>query len=47
VRRHRGVTRDVTLWVIDQGSKMMGIDAWGSDKPFDKMRVLDEGSGHD
>jgi len=36
-RRHPGVTRDSTLWLIDQGIKMMGIDAWGWDKPFDVM----------
>jgi kynurenine formamidase len=36
-RRHPGVTRDATLWLIDQGIKLMGIDAWGWDKPFDVM----------
>jgi kynurenine formamidase len=34
---HPGVTRDATLWLIDQGIKVMGIDAWGWDKPFDVM----------
>jgi len=34
---HPGVTRDATVWLIDQGIKVMGIDAWGWDKPFDVM----------
>ena len=34
---HPGVTRETTLWLIDQGIKVMGIDAWGWDKPFDEM----------
>ena len=34
---HPGATRDSTLWLIDQGIKVMGIDAWGWDKPFDVM----------
>lgn len=34
---HPGVTREATLWMIDQGIKIMGIDAWGWDKPFDVM----------
>lgn len=36
-KSHPGVTREATLWLIDQGIKIMGIDAWGWDKPFDKM----------
>ena len=23
-----------TLWLIEQGSRVMGIDAWGWDRPF-------------
>lgn len=34
---HPGVTREATLWLIDQGIKVMGIDAWGWDKPFNVM----------
>ena len=34
---HPGATREATLWLIDQGIKVMGIDAWGWDKPFDVM----------
>jgi kynurenine formamidase len=36
-RRHPGATRDSTLWLVNQGIKVMGIDAWGWDKPFDVM----------
>lgn len=34
---HPGATRESTLWLIDQGVKVTGIDAWGWDKPFDVM----------
>jgi kynurenine formamidase len=34
---HAGATRESTLWLIDQGIKVMGIDAWGWDKPFSVM----------
>ena len=34
---HPGVTREATLWLISQGIKVMGIDAWGWDKPFVEM----------
>jgi kynurenine formamidase len=34
---HPGNTRESTLWLVDQGIKVMGIDAWGWDKPFDVM----------
>ena len=36
-RMHPGTTRESTLWLVDQGIKVMGIDAWGWDKPFDAM----------
>lgn len=29
-----GMGREATLWLIDQGIKIMGIDAWGFDRPF-------------
>jgi kynurenine formamidase len=29
-----GMTRESTLWLIDQGIRVMGIDAWGWDRPF-------------
>lgn len=31
---HPGMSRDATLWLIDQGIKVMGIDAWGWDRAF-------------
>ena len=34
---HPGTTRESTLWLVDQGIKVMGIDAWGWDKPFNAM----------
>ncbi len=33
-----GMTRDSTLWLIEQGVRVMGIDAWGWDKPFWALR---------
>jgi len=32
-----GLTADSTLWLINQGIKVMGIDAWTWDLPFDVM----------
>ncbi len=32
-----GVGREPTLWLIDQGVKVTGIDAWGWDRPFSFM----------
>ncbi len=29
-----GMTRESTLWLIEQGVRIMGIDAWGWDRPF-------------
>lgn len=34
---HPGVTRKSTLWLVNQGIKVTGIDAWGWDKPFSVM----------
>ena len=34
---HPGMSRAATLWLVDQGVKVMGIDAWGLDRPFDVM----------
>ena len=33
-----GMTRASTLWLIEQGVRVMGIDAWGWDRPFWAMR---------
>lgn len=32
-----GMTREATLWLISQGVKVMGIDAFGWDRPIDVM----------
>lgn len=34
---HPGMSKEATLWLIDQGVKVTGIDAWGWDRPFDVM----------
>jgi kynurenine formamidase len=28
------MTRTATVWLIDKGCRVMGIDAWGWDRPF-------------
>ena len=35
--RHAGLNRDATEWMVDQGVRLIGIDAWGLDRPFDVM----------
>ncbi len=35
--KNPGMTRQATLWLIEQGIKVMGIDAWGWDRPHDIM----------
>jgi len=35
--RHAGLTRDATEYLVDRGVKLIGIDAWGLDRPFDVM----------
>lgn len=32
-----GMSRDATLWLIDQGVKVIGIDTYSFDRPFDSM----------
>lgn len=34
---HPGMTREATIWLLDRGIKVTGIDAWGWDRPFDVM----------
>ncbi len=33
-----GMARESTLWLLDQGVRVMGIDAWGWDRPFWAIR---------
>jgi kynurenine formamidase len=35
--RHAGLRRSATEWLVDRGVKLVGIDAWGLDRPFDVM----------
>jgi len=35
--RHSGLRRDATEFLVDSGVKLIGIDAWGLDRPFDVM----------
>ena len=37
---HPGMSVDATEWLVDQGIKVMGIDAWGFDIPVSKMTEL-------
>lgn len=34
---HAGMSAEATHWLVDRGVKVMGIDAWGFDRPFDDM----------
>ena len=40
-----GMTRNSTLWLIEQGVKVMGIDAWGWDRPFWALKEEFQRSG--
>ena len=33
-----GMTGESTLWLIEQGVRVMGIDAWGWDRPFSAIK---------
>jgi kynurenine formamidase len=35
--RHPGLRRSATAWLVHQGVRLIGIDAWGLDRPFDVM----------
>ena len=35
--RHPGMTREATRWLLEQGIRVVGIDAWGWDRPFKVM----------
>jgi kynurenine formamidase len=42
--RHAGLTREATEYLVDRGVKLIGIDAWGLDRPFDAM-LAEQGTG--
>lgn len=33
-----GLGRDATLWLLEQGIRVIGTDSWGLDRPFSYMR---------
>jgi len=33
-----GLGREATLWLVEQGIRVIGTDAWGLDRPFSYMR---------
>ena len=35
--KHAGLRREATEFLIDRGVRLIGIDAWGLDRPFDVM----------
>ena len=39
------MTRESTLWLIEQGVRVMGTDAWGWDRPFWAIREEFAASG--
>jgi kynurenine formamidase len=32
--KHAGLVRSATEYLVDQGVQLIGIDAWGLDRPF-------------
>lgn len=40
-----GMSAEATLWLCDQGVKVMGTDAWGWDRPFWAIKEAFEKSG--
>ena len=34
-----GLTRESTTWLLEQGVKVIGTDAWGLDRPFMALRA--------
>ncbi|RAL24220.1 cyclase family protein [Thermoflavimicrobium daqui] len=35
--KHPGLGKAATEWLVDQGVRLIGIDAWGLDRPFDVL----------
>ena len=40
-----GLTRESTTWLLEQGVKVIGTDAWGLDRPFMALRAEYERTG--
>jgi kynurenine formamidase len=45
INRGPGMVKDSTIWFIEKGVRVMGIDAWGFDRPFVKIREEYESNG--
>lgn len=37
LREQPGMSREATIWLLDRGIKVIGIDTYGFDRPFDVM----------
>lgn len=44
-QRHAGLRADATRWLVERGVKVIGIDAWGLDRPFMVM-AQEAAAGH-
>jgi kynurenine formamidase len=44
--RHAGLRRDATEYLVDSGVRLIGIDAWGLDRPFDVMAAEARAGDH-
>lgn len=42
---HPGMTKEATKWILEQGVKVTGIDAWGWDRPIEIM-AMELKAGH-
>jgi kynurenine formamidase len=40
INKGAGMTRESTLWLLERGVRVMGIDSWGFDRPF--VKIVDE-----
>lgn len=38
INRGAGMVKASTIWLIERGVRVMGIDSWGFDRPFAKIR---------
>ena len=46
LNRGSGMGRESTIWLCDQGVKIMGIDSWGFDRPFVSIKEEFEKTGN-
>jgi kynurenine formamidase len=43
---HPGLRRDATQWMVEQGVRLIGIDAWGIDRALDVMAAESHAGDH-